>query len=272
MSIEANTFERITIENANVMTKEIAKAFGEYLLKTWGIRTLDMDIDGCSYQTNEDTVETNEEFSDVCKRLGEAKNITISLRSENSGGLNWRLESCFLSMLTDDEDIRNYVTYKSTDYYDTDESLDLYSFGKNGVKKIEYGQNPEVISDIKEWYCYTHNIFFEAEEGFKEDIRSAILDKLHRLADEVKYPGSERDYVVDDEYEIYLEGALWFKTENIPKIAALLQQVVDTLKGFDDVSCDIIINAVPDGPNDYDFASVSFSLVDGQVQVGYCRF
>lgn len=270
MSIEANTFERITIENANEKTKAVAEAFGAYLMNTWGIVSLDMNVDGERYQSEDGTIAGNEELQEVCKKLGSAKNTVISVRSQNAGGLNWRQESCFLPLLTDDEDIKNHVTYKSTDYYDTDETVDLFSYGKNGPEKPEYEQSEEAVADIREWYCYTYVVRFENDDDFEDEVRDAILDRLCRFA--VDYCDSDEDSVIDDGCEIYLEGSIRFKTESIPTMADLLQQSVDALKDLPDVSCEIVICAVPDGADDYDFASVSITLNDGQIRTGYCRF
>lgn len=270
MSIEANTYERITIEHSNDKAKAVAEAFGEYLLKTWGIKSLSMNVDGWEYRSKADTVSENEELAGVCRRLGEAKHIEASLRSTNAGGLAWRLESCFLSLLNDDEDIKNCVEYKSTDYYNQDECVDLFSFGKNGVENVEYSSDPSIVSDIKEWICYTPEVSFEIEEESEEDVYSSVLNKLRHAA--IDYFDMNEELLDAGLSEIILGGSFRFTTESIPAIVDLLQQSVDALKASPDSSCKILINAVPNGENDYDFASVRFELEDGKVKVGYCRF
>lgn len=270
MSIEANTFERITIVNANEKTKAVAEAFGEYLLKTWGILSLEMKVDGKEYRSDVDTVAEDEELAAVCARLGEAKSVTASVRSENEGGLNWRRGSCFLSLLTDEKDVKGYVTYKSTDYYDTDETVDLYCFGENGEEKPEYDQTADAIADIREWFCYTPTIRFECDDSFEDAVRDAVNAALFRLP--VGSGGIDADAIEEDDCEICLEGSVRFGTENIPMIAAYLQQAVDALQNVPDASAEIFVNALPDGPDDYDFAAVRIRLEDKRVKVEYCRF
>ena len=270
MSIEANTFERITIDNTNAKAKAVAEAFGEYLLKTWGIHSLSMIADGREYQSKADTVSENAELADVCRRLGEAKRIEASLRSTNAGGLDWRLESCFLSLLTNDEDLKSCVTYKSTDYYDQGENVDLYRFGENGPERLECDQTEMTFSDVQSWYCYTPQIDFYCDNGFADDVFNTVNGILLKLATE--YFDRDEDLVDADEHELNIGFSVDFKTEDIPVIVNMLQQAVDAAKGTDGARCEIDINAVPGGKDDYDFASVRFWLEEGQVKVGYCRF
>ena len=58
-----------------------------------------------------------------------------------------------MSLFSDDEDVRKNVTYKSTDYYDTDTEVMLYRFGEAGGEQITaYTESKESVADIKEWY------------------------------------------------------------------------------------------------------------------------
>ena len=55
MSVDANTYEEMTIHNVNAGTAEVARQLGEYLQKTWGIYKLTLTVDG-----PEETVELGE--------------------------------------------------------------------------------------------------------------------------------------------------------------------------------------------------------------------
>lgn len=269
MSIEANTFEVLTIRNENEKTRGIAQYFGEYLMSTWGIIKLVMHVDGKEYRTEEDSLDDSSEIYELCEHLEDYKSVVVSLRSQNAGGFAWRSETDFFKLLTDDEEVKSCVTYKSYDYYDTDNGIDLYSYGRNGVEKPEFDKTPDKVSDIMEWFCYTYDIHFENEDDFDVGTHDIIMDNLVKVATSCNL---EEDSVEDDGCEIFVEGSLSFKTSSISEMADLLQKAVDAIKDVSGATCEIEINAVPDGAGDYDFASVRFVLRDGKVCVEYCRF
>ena len=55
MSVDANTYEEMTIHNVNDRTAEVARQLGEYLLKTWGIYKLSLTVDGIHYGDDVDS-------------------------------------------------------------------------------------------------------------------------------------------------------------------------------------------------------------------------
>ena len=270
MSIEANTFERISINNINAKTKAFAEAFGTYLLKMWGVNSLTLDVDGREYQSEAYFVTDDVELAEACRKLGEAKNITAAIRSSNKCGFAWRLKAGYLSLLSDDEELKNNISYKSTDYYDQDSCVDLFRFGKNGAETLACDRPEMNFSDVQHWFSYTGQIVFTCYNGFSEDVVNTINVILLSLATE--YFERDEDSVDVDKHELSLGLSLSFKTADIPVIVNKLQQAVDAVKGTIGAKCVIDINAVPDGEDDYDFASVHFGLEDGRVRVGYCRF
>lgn len=270
MSTEANTFEKISINNINAKTKAFAEAFGTYLLEMWGVNSLTLNVDGREYQSETYIVADDAELAEACRKLGEAKNITAAIRSSNNDDFAWRLEAGYLSLLSDDEELKNNISYKSTDYYDQDSCVDLFSFGKNGAETLACDQPEMTFSDVQIWYSYTPEISFSCLDGFSENVVNTINAILLSLATEYFERGE--DSVYTDKRELFIDGSISFKTADIPVIANKLQQAVDAVKGTIGAKCEIDINAVPDGEDDYDFASVHFGLEDGRVRVGYCRF
>ena len=273
MSIEANTYEEIQIINCNEKTASLAEKVGEYLLKTWGIINLKLSVDGTEYTCEEDEIEDGTDFFTICKSLSEAKEISFSLRSNNNGGAYWRIESCFMGVLTDDEDLKNNVTYRSTDYYDQDSCVDAYLYDKNGLTRPEYDKTAEDVEDISRWFCYTPEFTLTTEETDNEELHEKILEIMQKLADNLIDCDIE-DFVDDcfEDGEMYINGSFSFETKSIPEIKSLLGELADELSSYDSSEFSAEINAVPEGENDYDFAVVSITATDGEAETKYCRF
>ena len=123
-----------------------------------------MPVDGKSFEPDEESITEDSELYEACKNLDSAKNFEISLRSCNAGGLAWRKESAFVSMLTDDESLTKNISYKSIDYYDTDSFVDACVFDENGLKcASKFDDAFETVADIKEWYSYSPEIHITSE-------------------------------------------------------------------------------------------------------------
>lgn len=273
MSIEANTYEEIKIINCNEKTASFAKEVGEYLLKTWGIIGLKLNVDGTEYTCEEDKIEDGTELFTICKSLSDAKEISFSLRSNNNGGAYWRIESCFMGALTDDEDLKNNVTYRSTDYYDEDSCVDAYLYDKNGLARPEYDKTAEDVEDISRWYCYTPDFTLTTEKTDNEELHEKILEIMQKLA-ECLIDCDVEDFVDDcfEDGEMYINGSFSFETKSIPEIKSLLGELADELSSYDSSEFSAEINAVPEGENDYNFAVVSIVVADGETETRYCRF
>lgn len=278
MSIEANTYEELHICNVNDKTVQLCGAVSEYLLKTWGINLISLTVDGSTYESAEDeTIEAGSDLYNACQGLASAKEISLKLRSCNGGGVNWRLESAFMKYFIDDAELQVNVTYRSTDYYDTDPGVEMYLYNENGLQRMQYTGSADSVADIKEWYCYTPT-FRIADEEQKENTElhaniMAVVTKLCGLF------GLEEDDVeerLDDDWEDYgeivLSGSVRFTTENIPKIVALANQLAALIADSDSAKFEFEIYAVPDGADDYDFASVAITLDGAAVADQYCRF
>lgn len=279
MSVVANTYEEMTIHNVDTGTAEVARQLGEYLLKTWGIYKLSLIVDGVHYGDNvEKTIQAGSGLNDVCAKLAEAKEIIFAMSSENGGGASWRLESCFMSALTDDEAIRRNIVYRSTDYYDTDSEVVMYLYDENGLHQPEYADSAECIRDIKRWYCYTPTLrIADAEQSENAEMHDTIMKALTELCK--KCFGLDEDEIEDkleddwDDFgEIILNGSLSFASESIPEIVSSLNRLFEQVGQSDTVEIEFEMYAVPDGESDYSFASVAIAFAEGAVQARYCRF
>ena len=278
MSIEANTYEELHICNVNEKTAQLCGAVSEYLLKTWGINFVSLTVDGCTYESTEDvTIDEGSDLYNACQGLSTAKKVSLKLRSSNGGGVNWRLESAFMKLFTDDADLKSNATYRSTDYYDTDPGVEMYLYNENGLQRMQYTGSAECVADIKEWYCYTPT-FRIADEEQQENAElheriMAIVNKLCGLFDLTEEDVEDR---LDDDWtsygEIILNGSVRFATKDIPAIKELANQLVALLAGSDSAEFEFEIYAVPDGEGDYDFASVAVEASDTEVKDSYCRF
>ena len=87
MSITANTYEEMHIRVVDEKTAEVARLVGEYLLKTWGIVSLNLTVDGIQYgEDTEESIPEGTALHTVCEKLAEAHEVTLAMRSENGGG------------------------------------------------------------------------------------------------------------------------------------------------------------------------------------------
>lgn len=278
MSIDANTYEELNINNVNEKTADLASQVSKYLLETWGIICLGLIVDGVSYNSTEERIEEGSELYSVCQKLADAKEISLSLRSNNGGGACWRIESSFMGALTDDEELKNNVTYKSTDYYDTESYVDVYLYDKNGLVRPEYDKIADDVKDIQKWYSYTAAINITAEdEADNEELYNEITEILTNLC--TKYFGIDEDETedkIDDMWEdcgeINLLGGISFLNVDVPAIKDELNRLAELLTSSDGAEISVEIAAVPDGESDYDFASVAFSYDGEAVHDVYCRF
>lgn len=279
MSISANTCEEMTIRNVNSKTAEVARQLGEYLLKTWGIYKMSLTVDGVHYGDSVDfTIKEGTDLHSVCRRLAEAHSIAFSMLSENGGGAGWRLASCFMKALTDDEDLRNNIVYRSTDYYDTDPGIDMYLYDKNGLREPQYTDDAGSVADISRWYCYTPTLRIadegQSENGILHDsiirILTEMCAKCFNLNEEEIEDKLEDDW--EDYGEIILNGSLSFAGESIPEIVASFNRLFEQVRESDTAEIEFEMYAVPDGENDYDFASVALIYDGEEIKTRYYRF
>lgn len=274
MSIEANTYEELHICNVNDKTVQLCGAVSEYLLKTWGINFISLTVDGSTYEsTEEETIAEDSNLYNVCQGLASAKEISLKLRSCNGGGANWRLESAFMKLFTDDAELRGNVTYRSTDYYDTDPGVEMYLYNENGLQRMQYADSAECMADIKEWYCYTPTFRIADEEQQENaELHERIMAIVNKLCGLLGLTEDDMEDRLDDDWEDYgeivLSGSIRFSTENIPEIVKLANQ----LAALETSEFEFEIYAVPDGEGDYDFASVAITLDGAAVADQYCRF
>lgn len=279
MGVEANTFEQIEVKNENEKTAQLAEQIGNYICKQWDIRSLKLVSDGAVYETDELQLTPDSDIYNACRSLSSVKHFSIALRSVSGLGLDERKEYYFLSCLDDGGELSDLVTYKSTDYYDTDEFVDLCVYGKGGLKTPEYNCTAADVSDIESWYSYTPEVRFASESAAdNEELHELIIKKLTEIlgsicgCDEAEI----EDQITDDwvEYgEILLGGTLSFPNEKVDRITELLNEVCLKLREADDCEYEIKICAVPNGENDYDFASVCIAADhNGKVTAKYSRF
>ena len=278
MSIEANTYEELTVCNVNDKTAQLCGAVSEYLLKTWGISFISLTVDGRTYENTEDeTIEEGSDLYTACQDLAAAKEITLKLRSCNGGGVNWRLESAFMKHFSDDAELGANVTYRSTDHYDTDPGVEMYLYNENGLQRMQYTDPADRVADIKEWYCYTPTIRVADEEQQENtELHANIMAVVTKLCGLLGLTEEDMEDRLEDDWEDYgeiiLNGSVRFATKDIPAIRELAGQLAALLADSDSAEFEFEIYAVPDGEGDYDFASVMIVFDGTALTDKYCRF
>ncbi len=199
------------------------------------------------------------------------------LRSVNGMGAAYRLESSFMKHLTDDEELRQNVTYCSTDYYDCDDYDDMYIYNENGLRKPEYNNAADSVADIREWFCFTPTIHIFAEN---HEEKTALYGKaiilFKELADALGFDKDAFESHFEDSWadcgELSWYNSTAFTSESIKTIKYIGNQLKKLCDAYDDIDFAFVISAVPNGENDYDFASVRICCEDGEVVDKYCRF
>ena len=178
-----------------------------------------------------------------------------------------------MKYFTDDADLKSNVTYRSTDYYDTDPGVGMYRYDKNGLQSMKYTDPAESVADIKEWYCYTPTLRIADDEQMgNAELHEQLIAIVKKLCARFGLDEDDMDDRLDDDWEGYgeivLSGSIRFTTENIPEIVKLANQ----LAALEIAEFEFEIYAVPDGEGDYDFASVAIDFVNNIVVGSYCRF
>ena len=272
MSIEVNTYEELHVCNVNEKTAAICGLVGEYLIANWGINSLKLTVDGKQYESDE-TIAEGSELYGLCKGLAEAKEVQVAVRACGAFSVGWRLEESFMKHFTDDADVKSNVTYRCTEYYDTDPGVAMYRYDENGLQCMKYTDSADSIADIKEWYCYTPTLrIADDEQTGNAELHEQLIAIVKKLCDLFDVDEEDIEDRLDDDWEDYgeivLSGSIRFSTENISEIVKLANQ----LAALETAEFEFEIFAVPDGEGDYDFASVAIEATGDAVKDTYCRF
>ena len=272
MSTEANTYEELHIQNVNEKTAEICGLVGEYIIANWNVRLLKLIVDGKLYET-ENSFADDSELHSVCKNLAAAKEIHLVFSSCGALSVGWRMDESFMKYFTDEADVKANVTYRCTEYYDTDPGVAMYRYDENGLQCMKYADPAENVADIKEWYCYTPTLRIADDEQMgNAELHDQLIAIVKKLCEIFGLDEDDMEDRLDDDWEDYgeivLNGSIRFATENIPEIVALAKQLV----ALETAEFELEIYAVPDGEGDYNFASVAIEADGNTVKDTYCRF
>ena len=272
MGTEANTYEELHVCNTNDKTTKICNLVGEYIIANWNVRSLRLTVDGKRHETENSFAENSAIYS-VCKELAKAKEVQLAFRSCGALTVGWRLEESFMKHFTDDEEVKANVTYRCTEYYDTDPGVAMYRYDENGLQCMKYTDPAESVADIKEWYCYTPTLRIADDEQMgNAELHDQLIAIVKKLCDLFGLGEDDMEDRLDDDWEDYgeiiLNGGIRFATENIPEIVKLANQ----LAALETAEFEFEIYAVPDGEGDYDFTSVAIEATGTKVKDSYCRF
>ena len=276
MSVEVNSCEELHIQNMNEKTAAVCASVGAYLISNWGINELKLCVDGRQYACSEAIAEGSE-LAAVCKELAEAKEIRLAVRACGSCSVGWRLESSFMQYFTDDTDVKANVSYRCTEFYDTDNEIMLYRYGESGLQRLGYTDSAAAVADIREWYCYNPVVIISNEaEAENAQLHERLMQLLGDLCKLLRSDEKDIGARIEDDWEDYGEitvyGGAIFKTENIAAITAIGNELAALANEFEDTDLSFALYAIPDGEGDYNFASVAIELNEDTVYDRYCRF
>lgn len=264
MTYDIYTYETFKISNCNADTKSFADEVGKYLQKIYEIK-MHICVDGKQYDYDDSEISEGE-ILDICEKLGEYKEIELSVYANISGG-GLGFDERFSGLFNDN--LRDYVTYKERVYYDTDAGADACVFDKDGLR---YPDNftEEVPDDVKKWFCYTPEIIISAEdECNNQELYNSIKNKLTKLENYITIQD------ILDEWEesgtINIGMSISFDTNDISEIVKILQSIKDELEEYNSGEFKLLIGGIPDGENDYDFAIVKISC-NPEVKAEFLKF
>lgn len=270
MSIDANTYEEMRINLSDESCKALARAYGKYLLKTWGISSLWIEADGNNFFTDEEEVEENSEIGKACAALDTFESVSINLMSENNGGLSWRRE-LFLDMLKNSPDLyMGNVVYRSMDYYDVTPDIDLCVFDSNGLCFPECpGETGfEIVSDVTAWYCGTPEIRITTDDPDNAELHDRVLGIMEQILQVVS---DDDEIEVEDEWEdegeLLLSDSIRISGENAKIMKERLQKLTCCVAENRSLKMELHLNFVSDSEDDYPFSVLSYTIENGEIRM-----
>lgn len=273
--MEVYSYQELKLNNCTDKTRAFAQSLGKYLKQIDDVVMLRAEIDGQSYLCEEDSINEESELYSACSKLAACKEIAVRLRTRFGPDLSERLDGCFSALREDD--LRGFLSYRSTDYYDDDETVELCLYDEEGLQfPACTSESTDCISDISLWYCNTPELWIDAgDESENEELHEKLSSLLKAFMTDCCVEEDVEERLTDDWEdggELGLEGNIWFRTESIPKMKDLLENMMECVAPYDTVELRLHIQSISDGEGDYDFASVAFTAKQGHVQVSCCRF
>lgn len=275
MSVSVTTYEELRVNNVNNSTAELLRSVAEYLTKVWGIISLRLTLDGTSYETRIiDGISEDNELETAVGKMPEANEITLALRTCNGSNASW---SPFVQLLNKNSDLIGLVTYRSIEYYDTDAYVDTCVFDEKGLHEADWSDDIDAVRDIKKWFSNTPVLsIIDDEQNASNEVYETLMDKVRMLyCDCFGWQEEEFNDLCDDNWddysEIVLNGTVSFSSEKITEIKNLCNEIAD-IAADSELSLELEIVAVPDGDDDYDFASLCLKYDGEKINLTSCRF
>lgn len=279
-------FEKIEIKNVNEKTADLAGWLGSYLNGSYEIIKLTVEVDGKQYECDEEDISEDSELVECCENFKNAKQIKVTLRSENT----------FESFLCDSEcgnlfvdekyadDLKGNVIYHNITYSDTDQEIFMVLFDVDGYKYVDCDSTGNVgideVKDVTVWYSNTPIIEASVPDELtdNQEFFDAMKEKYRNLlcltVDEDWLAEYLEGYIEDcffDETNIEQPHAMRFKKENIDKVVSVLNDIKTLVDSYEDVELKVEVYALPDGPDDYEFAVLEIKLEDSEFVIKSAR-
>lgn len=274
-------FEKLEIKNVNEKTADLAGWLGSYLNESYEIIKLTVEVDGKQYECDEEDISGDSELVECCDNLKNAKQINVTLRSENT----------FESFLCDSEcgnlfvnekydDLKGNVTYRNITYSDTDQEIFMVLFDADGYKYVDCDSIGNIdideVKDVAVWYSNTPIIEVSVpdeladNQEFLDTMKEKYRDLLSLTADE-DYVDDYLEDCFDDEPNIAQPHAMRFKQEDIDKVVSVLNDIKALVESYEGVELRVEIYALPDGPDDYEFAVLEIKLENDEFIIKSAR-
>lgn len=275
-------FEKLEIKNVNEKTASIADWLGTYLKENDEIIKLTVDVDGKQYESDEEDISGDSELVECCNGLKDAKQINITLRSENTFESFMQDSDCGNLFVNEQyiDDLKGNVAYRNITYSDTDQEIFMALFDANGYKDVDCDSIGNIgvdkVEDIEVWYSNTPIIEVAVPDELTEnqDFFDVLKEKYRNLLSLTVDEDSVEDYLEDcffDETNIEQPHVMQFKKENINNIIAALNDIKALAESYKDVELKVEIYALPDGSDDYEFAVLEIKLENDEFVIKSAR-
>lgn len=275
-------FEKLEIKNVNEKTASIADWLGTYLKENDEIIKLTVDVDGKQYESDEEDISGDSELVECCNGLKDAKQINITLRSENTFESFMQDSDCGNLFVNEQyiDDLKGNVAYHNITYSDTNQEIFMALFDANGYKDVDCDSTGNIgvdkVGDIEVWYSNTPIIEVAVPDELTEnqDFFDVLKEKYRNLLSLTVDEDSVEDYLEDcffDETNIEQPHVMQFKKENINNIIAALNDIKALAESYKDVELKVEIYALSDGPDDYEFAVLEIKLENDEFVIKSAR-
>ena len=297
MSFEVSTYEMLEVNASNETVKGFIKNIVDYIEQFNKMKSLEslsgfrmtitadgsttaLTCDSESERNNtymmtekgivENTAEHNiwsaEEIENALRGLETASAIKLETTFSVFQLLDYKYGFSYWKDFLDENSgvLRENISYKCIEYYDTDPGVVVYKFEKDFAGFVSYESEAEDVAYINSWYSSNFELKAYSDEDYNAETVAKIMTLSERFAEKYDFINEVEEPF---ENEFMLLESMRFSGD-FTDLAADIQEIVDVLV---EAGAEIEFTGTFI-PNDRDtFAAVNLTIDEGKVWVEYCK-